>query len=136
MKNLSVVFGALALAVSALGQSTQPAPPTAELPNETRPAPETQATAHSPAPDKTQSSVGQRKTGAMDRQLMAKIRKSVVADKGLSTYAHNVKITSQQGVVTLKGRVRSDDEANSITAKAAEATGSPDKVVNQMTVKP
>jgi hyperosmotically inducible protein len=76
------------------------------------------------------------KMNVTDRQLAAKIRKSVVADKSLSTYAHNVKIISQDGTVTLKGPVRSDDEVKSIVAKATEVTGSADKVVNQLAVQP
>jgi len=71
-----------------------------------------------------------------DRTLTAKIRKSVMDDKTLSTYAHNVKIISQDGVVTLKGPVRSDDEVKSIMAKAVDIAGSPDKVINQMSVSP
>ena len=73
---------------------------------------------------------------AADRALTAKIRKAVIADKSLSTYAHNVKIISQNGTVTLKGPVHSDDEVKSIMAKATDAAGGPDKVVNQMSVKP
>jgi len=68
--------------------------------------------------------------------LTARIRKSVMADKRLSTYAHNIKIISQNGIVTLKGPVRSDDEVRSIMAKAVEVAGGSDKVVNQMSVKP
>ena len=59
-----------------------------------------------------------------------------MADKSLSTYAHNVKIISQNGIVTLKGPVHSDDEVKSIMAMATEGAGSPDKVVNEMSVKP
>jgi len=44
----------------------------------------------------------QQKETAADRELTAKIRKALVADKSLSTYAHNVKIVSQGGTVTLK----------------------------------
>ena len=73
---------------------------------------------------------------AADRELTAKIRKSVMADKSLSTYAHNVKIISQDGMVTLKGPVRSDEEVKSIVAKAVKIAGSPDKVANEMAVKP
>jgi hyperosmotically inducible periplasmic protein len=57
------------------------------------------------------------KMNAADRTLTQKIRKSVMADKSLSTYAHNVKIISQDGMVTLKGPVRSDDEKKTIVAK-------------------
>jgi hyperosmotically inducible protein len=78
----------------------------------------------------------QQKMNPADREIAAKIRKSIMADKTLSTYAHNVKIVSQDGTVTLKGPVRSDAEVASIVAKATDVTGSADKVVNQMTVAP
>jgi osmotically-inducible protein OsmY len=71
-----------------------------------------------------------------DRELTAKIRKSVVADKSLSTYAHNIKVISQNGTDTLKGPVRSDDEIRAILAKASEATGDANKVVNELTLAP
>jgi len=83
-----------------------------------------------------EATADQQKMNAADRKLTAEIRKSVMADKALSTYAHNVKIISQDGIVTLKGPVRSDDEVKSILAKSVEVVGSPDKVVNQMSVKP
>jgi hyperosmotically inducible protein len=71
-----------------------------------------------------------------DQQLTEKVRKALMADKTLSVSAQNVKIVSQDGTVTLMGEVKSDDEGKAIMAKAAEVTGSPDKVVNQMSVKP
>ena len=83
-----------------------------------------------------EATADQQKMNAADRALTAKIRKAVMADKSLSTYAHNVKIISQNGTVTLKGPVHSDDEVKSIMAKATEGAGSPDKIVNQMSVKP
>jgi hyperosmotically inducible periplasmic protein len=83
-----------------------------------------------------EATADQQKMNAADRALTAKIRKAVIADKGLSTYAHNVKIISQDGTVTLKGPVRSDDEVKSVMAKATEVAGDPDKVVNQMSVTP
>ena len=83
-----------------------------------------------------EATADQQKMNAADRALTAKIRKAVIADKSLSTYAHNVKIISQNGTVTLKGPVHSDEEVKSIMAKATEGAGSSDKVVNQMSVKP
>jgi len=77
----------------------------------------------------------QQKMNAQDRDITAKIRKAVVADKSLSTYAHNVKIVSQAGTVTLKGPVRSDEEVKSVMAKATDVAGA-GKVVNQMSVQP
>jgi hypothetical protein len=76
------------------------------------------------------------KENVVDRDLTAKIRKAIMADKSLSTYAHNVKIVSQDGTVTLKGPVRSDAEVQTIVAKATEVAGSSYKVDNQLTVKP
>jgi osmotically-inducible protein OsmY len=77
----------------------------------------------------------QQKMNAADRNLTAKIRSSIMADKSLSTYAHNVKIISQDGTVTLKGPVRSDGEVKSIVAKAANVTGA-GKIINEMSVQP
>ena len=77
----------------------------------------------------------QQKMNAGDRDLTAKLRRSIMADKSLSTYAHNVKIVSQDGTVTLKGPVRSEEEVNNILAKAKAVT-SEAKVVNEMSVKP
>jgi osmotically-inducible protein OsmY len=78
----------------------------------------------------------QQKINSQDRDLTSKIRKAIVDDKSLSTYAHNVKVVSQAGTVTLKGPVRSEEEIKSIMAKATEITGSSDRVVNQLSVKP
>jgi hyperosmotically inducible protein len=86
--------------------------------------------------DKNQGEVtaDNQKMNATDRALSAKIRKSVMADKALSTYAHNIKIISQDGTVTLKGPVKSEDEVKALVAKATEIAGSADKVVNQLAV--
>ena len=66
----------------------------------------------------------------------ARIQRSVVAGKSLSTYAHNVKIISQAGTVTLKGPVGSDDEVKSIVSKATGVTARADKVIDPMAIKP
>ena len=76
------------------------------------------------------------KMNKADRDLSAHIRKSIMADKSLSTYAHNIKVISQDGVVTLKGPVHSEDEKKALVAKAVDVAGSADKVVDQITVKP
>jgi hyperosmotically inducible protein len=85
---------------------------------------------------KTATTADQQKMNASDRTLTQNIRKSVMADKSLSTYAHNVKIISQNGMVTLKGPVRSEDEKKTVVAKAAEVAGGADKVTDELTVKP
>jgi osmotically-inducible protein OsmY len=58
-----------------------------------------------------------------------------MADKSLSSYAHNVKIISQNGSVTLKGPVKSEDEKSAVIAKAVAVVGSADKVTDQVSVK-
>jgi hyperosmotically inducible protein len=77
----------------------------------------------------------QQKMNSADRELTKKIRKAVTADKSLSTYAHNVKIVSQDGTVTLKGPVHSEAEKSTIEAKAAEIAGGADKVKSEISVK-
>lgn len=95
-------------------------------------------------PDNTKVNKQDRKPGAVtadqqkmnkaDRELTKKIRQAVMADKSLSTYAHNVKIVSRDGTVTLKGPVRSDTEKSTIETKATEIAGA-DKVRNEISVK-
>lgn len=81
-----------------------------------------------------QRTADQAKENTSDRDIMQKIRRAVVADKSLSTYAHNVKIIAEHGKVTLKGPVHSNDERQNIEAKAVEVAGS-GNVTNQLTVK-
>jgi osmotically-inducible protein OsmY len=65
---------------------------------------------------------------------MQKIRKAIVADRSLSTDAHNVKVISRDGVVTLRGPVRSESEKSAVEAKAADVVGA-SNVKNELTVK-
>ena len=83
-----------------------------------------------------EATADQQKMNAADRNLTAKIRRSLVADKSLSLYAHNIKIISQNGIVTLKGPVRTDMELKTVLAKAVEITGNINKIVNEMAVAP
>ena len=70
-----------------------------------------------------------------DRDITQQIRQAIIKDKSLSTYAHNVKIITQNGQVTLKGPVRSADEKRAVEAKAAEIAGE-NKVTSELAVKP
>ena len=70
-----------------------------------------------------------------DLDLTAKIRRSIVGDKSLSTSAHNVKIIAQNGHVTLKGPVRSEAEKNAIQQQASSIAGQPN-VKNELDVQP
>ena len=85
--------------------------------------------------DKTSPTADQQKMSPADRELAKKIRASVNSDKSLSTYAHNIKIISQDGKVTLRGPVRSQDEKAAIESKAAAIAG-PNSVTNMLDVAP
>jgi osmotically-inducible protein OsmY len=70
-----------------------------------------------------------------DRALTQKIRKAIHRDKGLSTYGRNIKIFTQDGKVTLRGPVQSEEEKNNLQAKAV-AAGGKENVTNQLEVAP
>ena len=94
-----------------------------------------------PAPDNTRANraagvtADQQKEDKSDRELARHIRKALIADKGLSTYAHNVKIIATSGTVTLRGPVRSEEEKTAVETKARSVTGVGD-VKDEMTVAP
>jgi hyperosmotically inducible protein len=100
--------------------------------------------AQQPAPDNTKVNTRDRAPSAptADRQsntrsdvaITRDIRRAIASNKGLSTAAHNIKIITQQGQVTLKGPVRSDEEKQAIEAKANEIAGA-GHVKSEMSVK-
>lgn len=74
------------------------------------------------------------KMNKSDRETTRKIRRAVVKDKSLSMYAHNVKIITVDGKVTLKGPVRSEKEKLAIEKAAAQVV-SKDNITNEITIK-
>jgi hyperosmotically inducible protein len=103
-------------------------------------APVSFASAQQTAPDNSQQNKHQNESAdnqsnsTTDRVTTAKIRKAIIADKTLSMYAHNVKIITINGRVTLKGPVKSDEEKQQITSDVT-AVISADNLTNQLTVK-
>jgi osmotically-inducible protein OsmY len=85
--------------------------------------------------DKAEPTADQQKENRSDRDITQQIRRSIVKDKSLSTYAHNVKIVTQNGQVTLKGPVRSEDEKRAVEAKATEVAGE-NKVTSELNIQP
>jgi hyperosmotically inducible protein len=83
----------------------------------------------------SEATADQQKENRSDRDITQQIRQSIMKDKSLSTYAHNVKIVTQNGQVTLKGPVRSEDEKRAIETKAAEVAGE-NKVSSKLNIKP
>jgi|ERR1700733_8346487 len=84
--------------------------------------------------DKASATADQQKDNRSDREITQQIRRSLMNDKSLSTYGHNVKVITQNGQVTLKGPVRSDDEKKAIEAKATEVAGE-NKVTSELNIK-
>ena len=95
-----------------------------------------------PAPDNTkanaqadQNTADKQSNAAADRTLTQQVRKAIMQDKSMSTYAHNVKVVAQNGQVTLSGPVRTDEEKQAIVQKAAEIAGQ-DRIMDQISVAP
>ena len=95
-----------------------------------------------PAPDNTranaqadQNTADKQSNTASDRALTQQVRKAIMQDKSMSTYAHNVKVVTQNGQITLSGPVRPDEEKRTLVEKAAEVAGQ-DRIVDQMSVVP
>ena len=97
-----------------------------------------------PAPDNSAVNVRDRAPGAMtadqqsnaksDLELTRRIRRAVVKDHSLSMLAHNVKIVSANGSVTLRGPVKTEEEKTAIASKAQAIAGA-GNVNNQLEVK-
>jgi hyperosmotically inducible protein len=88
-----------------------------------------------PAADKTAPTQDQAKSPASDRDIMQKIRKALMDDTSLSSDVKNVKVFAQNGKVTLKGTVPSEEDKKNVEQKATEVAG-PGNVTNELTVKP
>ena len=125
MHNARTLLMGLAFLVggSALGVCQDPATP----PPDNTKVNERDRNANQPTAD-------QQKENRSDREITKQIRKAIENDKSLSTDAHNVKVVTQNGAVTLKGPVHSEEEKKAVEAKAAEVAGQ-QKVTNQIEVK-
>ena len=76
---------------------------------------------------------GDQSESEADVNITREIRKAIVADDALSTNAHNVKIITANGVVTLRGPVKTAEEKASIAEKAKQVAGV-SRVDNQLEV--
>ena len=104
------------------------------------------ATAQQTQPDNTAVNKRDQATGAAtadqqsndaaDLKTTQAIRRAIVGDKSLSTYAHNIKVITVNGKVTLKGPVQSDTEKMAVEKKAAEVAGATNVTNNISIMKP
>jgi len=70
-----------------------------------------------------------------DIKVLACVRRTIVRQKGLSVEAKNIKILCANGVITLKGPVKSEAEKSQICA-AAKTCGGVVSVQDEVTVAP
>jgi osmotically-inducible protein OsmY len=66
---------------------------------------------------------GDQSENEADRKITQEVRKSIVADDKLSTSAQNVKIITNDGKVTLRGPVKSEEEKKAVESKAKQVAG-------------
>lgn len=86
--------------------------------------------------DATLTPADQAKGSDADVKTTQQIRKAVVDDDSLSMNAHNVKIITLGGIVTLRGPVDSQAEKTKVAQIAAQHAGGANKVTDQLEVAP
>jgi hyperosmotically inducible protein len=119
---LKLVTGALAVGMACLAQQSPPK----TQPDNTK--------VNQRDRSKAENTADQAKNNTSDRDIMQKIRKSIMDDKSLSTNAHNVKVIAKNGKVTLKGPVESQEEKQKIEQVATEVAGA-GNVTDEITIK-
>jgi hyperosmotically inducible protein len=113
----------LPLVLSVLGGCTDPSQS-----GDTSTAPPAQTAADNTAKnvrDRAGSTLtpGDQSESQADLDLTQRVRQAVVADTSLSTTAHNIKIITVDGVVTLRGPVASAQEKAKVVATAQQLAG-------------
>jgi osmotically-inducible protein OsmY len=104
------------------------------LPQDQQPAPDNTKMNHGDT-NKDAVTADHQKMNPADREMTKKIRSAIFQDKSLSTYAHNVKIVTRNGQVTLKGPVRTEEEKSNVESKAAAVAGQ-SNVTSEITIAP
>ena len=118
----SLLFGASLLAM-----------PASRVQDQQNPPPRTARDNSKMNRDQSKPTADQQKMNSSDQEITRKIRQAIHDDGSLSMYAHNIKIITQDGKVTLRGPVKSMQEKNTVEAKAAAVVGQ-DNVTNEITV--
>jgi osmotically-inducible protein OsmY len=90
-------------------------------------------TADTSAAPQAATQAQQQSQATPDSELAAKIRKAIEADKALAAYVPTLKIIVSDGLVSLKGSVKSDADKKAIGAKA-DAIAGEKNVMNNLQV--
>jgi osmotically-inducible protein OsmY len=107
--------------------------------------PQEKANVASAPADNTRKNARDREPGALtpmdqgesegDRALTQRLRQEVVKDGSLSLAAKNIKIITRDGIITLRGPVKSEQERNELGALARRLDGMK-RVDNQLEIAP
>src|SRR3984893_15061254 len=125
------IFGALLLVYSSQGQQPTATPRDPAASDTT----EADNTKHNSSEQNKNTDTAEKQSNNKDDlALTQKIRQAVMKEGSLSMNAKNVKIIAQDGEITLKGPVDSQQEKDTIGTKAGEIAGK-DKVDNRLEVK-
>lgn len=131
---LAIAFGALAVsgASQAAGAPTE-ATPTIQVAGNEEPAADNSGRNVRDRDDRTLTPIDQGGSES-DRSITQRIRQAVVGDDDLSMNAKNVKIITVDGVVTLRGPVKSAGEKAKVASLSAKAAGVK-RVDNQLEIE-
>jgi len=109
-----------------------------------KPEPPPPKATQAPAPDNTARNARDASPGTptadgqgqseSDVRITADIRRAIVADESLSMNAHNCKVITRGGVVTLRGPVETQAEKDAIATLARGVVGE-SNVVNELEIK-
>ena len=127
----AVLLAGLLLGGFAAAQTQQPAGDSAQEPATSQPD---NTKMNKRDRNTNEPTADQQKNNRSDLDMTKEIRRAIENDKSLSTYAHNVKVVTQNGMVTLKGPVRSEEEKKAVESKAAQVAGE-QNVTSQLEIK-
>jgi hyperosmotically inducible protein len=130
-KILLPIFASMLVVYSSQGQQAKATPSNPAASDSTE-ADNTQR--NSSEQNKDTNTAEKQSSSKDDLALTQKIRQAVMKDGSLSMNAKNVKIIAQNGKITLKGPVESQQEKDAIATKAGEIAGK-DNVDDQLEVK-
>jgi hyperosmotically inducible protein len=131
-KLLLPLFASFLVVYSSQGQQSTPAPRDPATASDATAADNTKQ--NSSDQNKNTETAEKQSNSKDDLALTQKVRQAVMKDGSLSMNAKNVKIIAQDGKITLKGPVDSQQEKDTIGTEAGGIAGK-EKVDNQLEVK-
>ena len=120
MRNVCVVMLFLAITVTSCGPGS--APPT-DQPSQTPPVAADNSGLNARDRDDAKKTADDQSGSEADRTISQNIRQSIVKDDTMSINGKNVKIITVDGLVTLRGPVKSEAEKRNIETKAQQIAG-------------